>query len=146
MTTDAQNTQVRLDSPIQFAMAGNAIFTVRSVKTGVRYTYRVKQADPKPGQTETPYFVSLLAGPDNTADYQYIGMIRDGRFATTRASKLPANSAPCVAFGWFIAHPTIGVEVYHAGRCGRCARVLTVPESIASGYGPECSGKLAMAA
>jgi len=28
--------------------------------------------------------------------------------------------------------------VFHEGACGRCGRTLTVPESIASGFGPEC--------
>jgi len=30
---------------------------------------------------------------------------------------------------------------YHEGRCGRCARRLTVPESIINGIGPECAKK-----
>jgi hypothetical protein len=30
------------------------------------------------------------------------------------------------------------LEFWHEGRCGRCGRRLTVPDSIASGYGPEC--------
>lgn len=32
------------------------------------------------------------------------------------------------------------LEVWHEGRCGRCGRALTVPESIASGIGPVCEG------
>jgi hypothetical protein len=35
-----------------------------------------------------------------------------------------------------------GVVIWHEGRCGRCGRRLTVPESIESGYGPECIGKI----
>lgn len=31
---------------------------------------------------------------------------------------------------------------YHEGRCGRCARRLTVPESIINGLGPECADKV----
>lgn len=31
---------------------------------------------------------------------------------------------------------------YHEGRCGRCARRLTVPESIINGIGPECAKKV----
>lgn len=31
------------------------------------------------------------------------------------------------------------IEVWHEGRCGRCARRLTVPESILIGIGPECA-------
>lgn len=39
---------------------------------------------------------------------------------------------------------TLGkVEVWHEGKCCRCGRKLTVPESIESGIGPECAGKMA---
>lgn len=31
---------------------------------------------------------------------------------------------------------------YHEGRCGRCARRLTVPESIINGIGPDCAKKV----
>ena len=31
-----------------------------------------------------------------------------------------------------------GFEFWHEGRCARCSRRLTVPESISSGFGPEC--------
>lgn len=31
---------------------------------------------------------------------------------------------------------------YHEGRCGKCARVLTVPESIINGIGPICAKKM----
>jgi hypothetical protein len=33
------------------------------------------------------------------------------------------------------------LEIWHSGRCGRCSRRLTVPESIAAGIGPDCAGK-----
>jgi predicted metal-dependent hydrolase len=32
-----------------------------------------------------------------------------------------------------------GFNVHHEGKCGRCGRLLTVPSSIESGIGPECS-------
>jgi hypothetical protein len=31
------------------------------------------------------------------------------------------------------------VEVWHEGKCGKCGRALTVPSSILTGIGPECS-------
>jgi hypothetical protein len=34
--------------------------------------------------------------------------------------------------------------VWHEGRCGRCGRKLTVPESIESGFGPECASILGL--
>jgi hypothetical protein len=35
-----------------------------------------------------------------------------------------------------------GFDVHHEGKCGRCGRKLTVPESVKSGFGPECAGKI----
>jgi hypothetical protein len=34
------------------------------------------------------------------------------------------------------------LHYYHEGRCGRCARRLTVPESIVNGLGPVCLEKM----
>ena len=50
------------------------------------------------------------------------------------------------AFIWFLNRieadkPTDGFEFWHEGKCGRCGRKLTVPESIEAGIGPECAGK-----
>lgn len=47
-------------------------------------------------------------------------------------------------FAWFWRTLTsgrefpAGFEFWHEGRCARCSRRLTVPESVASGFGPEC--------
>src|ERR1019366_4832357 len=35
------------------------------------------------------------------------------------------------------------LEVWHEGKCGRCGRKLTVPESIERGIGPECERLMA---
>jgi hypothetical protein len=124
----------------KFTLAGNARVTLVSLKTKTRYTYRVQEADDAPGM----YFVALFTGQDNESDYSYIGMIR-GSFGTTKASKLPESSPPVAAFKFFMNALTLPtpripttLEVHHEGRCGRCNRALTVPESIESGFGPEC--------
>jgi len=137
-----------VDAARAFALGGNARLTLSSLRTGARYTYRVAATRDAPGQ-KSGFFVSLLTGADNEADYTYIGMLRGGKFVMTQASKLPHASAPVQAFSYFWKHVGLGdaippqLEVRHEGRCGRCARVLTVPESIDSGFGPECRGRLA---
>lgn len=128
---------------LAFIMSGNAVVTLQSLKTGKRYTYRINQ--PKEN-ADSRWFVSLLTGPDNTEDYKYLGMIRGQVFRLTAKSAVPKEALPIVAFDWvfrrLVAGKSLdGVEVWHAGRCGRCGRPLTVPESIASGYGPECINK-----
>ena len=138
--------------PVKFITAGKARFTLVSKNTGKRYTYKVSSSDKKwtPDSTHpTIYWVSLLVGSDNTSDYQYIGTIfpKTG-MKTTPKSRMNMDSEPVKAlkFVWDFLHihnrlPAT-VEMWHEGRCARCGGVLTVPESIASGFGPECRGKV----
>jgi hypothetical protein len=120
--------------------------TLVSVKTGTRFTYRVSAAPE--GEA---LFVGLLSGPDNTSDYKYMGRISRGVFWAGRKIPRPhdvgASAPSSKAFAWAWRALSRGVlpdelEVWHEGRCGRCARKLTVPASIASGFGPECIGKI----
>jgi hypothetical protein len=137
----------KLDDPLAFMMAGNAYFTLVSKKTEVRFTYRVALKK-KASRAVGPFWVSVLTGSDNTRDYTFIGTIFavGGRaiFRFSKKSHLTHDAKSVVAFEWTTERLTTDgkmpseVEVYHAGRCGRCGRKLTVPESIESGYGPEC--------
>ncbi len=122
-----------------FVTAGRAIFTVKSI-TGSYYTYRVTRKD-------NTWFVGLLTGPDNTSSYTYMGILDAdrGEVILTKASKFADESLPVRVLRWAIrlvwndgTLPT-GYSLDHAGMCGRCGRTLTVPESIATGLGPECS-------
>ncbi len=132
---------------LSFMFAGNATVTFRSLKTGERRTYKIREAEkrnPNDANEQPVYFVKLLNGPDNESAYVYMGMVRDGKFSTTRASKMDTNSVAVKAFTWVLEYLQKNVlpeslEIWHEGRCGRCGRKLTVPESIASGFGPECA-------
>jgi len=126
-----------------FVFAGNSTFTVRSEKTGTRFTFKVRQ--PKP---ETPHFVSLLSGPDNENDFCFLGSVfRDGTFRRSVKSHVGETAPSMIAAKWVCERLAKGAElkgceIWHEGRCGRCGRKLTVPESIESGIGPECASKL----
>jgi hypothetical protein len=133
-----------------FALAGNAYFTLVSKRTGARFTYRVSahKADP------TIWFVSVLTGPENSRDYTFLGTIfrqnwgHPHRYIHGRKSSIGADAPSARAFAWAWERVAKGevpaeLEVLHEGRCGKCGRRLTVPESIASGVGPECAARLA---
>lgn len=132
----------------RFILAGNARITLVSKKTGARFTYRVRRApdgDPNEYGRATTYFVSLLRGPDNDADYSYIGIIKDGWFKRTAKSRVDRMAPSFRAFEWTWNRLTISsqavpadVEIWHEGACGRCGRALTVPESVVRGIGPDC--------
>jgi len=122
----------------QFALMGNATFTVRSCKTGTRFTFRVRQ--PK---DDAPHFVSVLNGPDNESNYAFLGTIFNGeKFVHGRKSRITPEAPSAVAFNWVWAHIGNGlegkVEIFHEGKCCRCGRKLTTPESVEAGIGPEC--------
>lgn len=141
----------RLDSLAKarkFILAGNATVTLVSKSTGTRFTYRIRQASNDDGTKKLFWFVSLLTGSDNETDYKYFAHIyQNGGIAFGRKSQLKEGNASVRAWFWFWENldkglwPSIdnGVEVWHEGKCGRCNRKLTVPQSVSSGFGPECS-------
>lgn len=157
-TTTKTNDRAQITSPLDiaaFAFAGKAIFTL--VGKAGRFTYKVGKSDD--GKL---FFVSLFTGSDNTDKYayEYVGVVRtyqsadikDWEFAQTSKSRItpddPKWGKAITGFGWFLKEVkkaqtlsphTLGqAEFWHEGRCGKCGARLTVPESIARGFGPEC--------
>jgi hypothetical protein len=130
----------------EFALAGNATFTLVSRETGARYTYKLTNKKSEPDV----FFAKVLSGPDNTSDYRYMGAVHRTALElihTTR-SQVSDMAKSFQALDWFfrmwrVKSPVLGekLEVWHEGRCGRCGRKLTVPESLAAGLGPECAGR-----
>ena len=138
---------------LRFLQAGNATLTVRARASGERFTFRCRRPPEQPGR-QRPIWVSLLNGPDNERSYAFLGTVWVGSpMWTFRLSNKShaAETAPSVqAVRWLLKHINTGslkrafaqAEFWHEGRCGRCGRKLTVPESIASGFGPECAGRV----
>src|SRR5215831_3560322 len=84
-----------VDVTVAFLLAGNATVTLRSGKTGTRYTYKVRMSED--GKV---HFVSVMYGADNEADFTYMGIIRDGEFRWTKKSRVGADDVRVVAFAW----------------------------------------------
>jgi hypothetical protein len=122
-----------------FVKAGKAIFTLENEATGNRFTYKVKKCNDK-----DIWFVSVLNGPDNYHNYMYLGTIFGNDFRSTAKARVSKDALSFKAFAWLNLYLNSdkdlpeGVHVHHEGRCGRCGKRLTVPESIKSGFGPEC--------
>jgi hypothetical protein len=151
-----------------FVLAGNALFSIKSLRTNCHYTFKVVRAmitigrhhHGDPGQpcnepeckgsrpvVPPTWKVNVLSGRDNTRkeNYRYIGSIRDGHFSYLASQTTSSTKG----FAWVWKNlDRVGerFEFHHAGRCGRCGRLLTVPESIESGIGPECQDKMAFEA
>jgi hypothetical protein len=145
---DAPGPRAELATPertVAFLLAGNAHVTFQSRRTDTRFTYRVRQAEARQGDTRPPpHFVAVLTGPDH---YEYLGTIFDRRaYVHGRKSRIDSEAPSAVAFTWVWArlsggemHPKLGV--WHEGRCGRCSRRLTDPLSISRGMGSSCWGR-----
>jgi hypothetical protein len=147
-----------------FVTGGKATFTVEVPAAFIgakaqlgetwhpHYTYRVERVEMKATDkfpAKTCYFVKSLNGPDNTADYVYLGMLdeKTGDVKLTAKSAFPETATRVkvlrrvLAVLWAGEGDKIaaaGWDVHHEGACARYGRALTVPESVKSGFGPEC--------
>ncbi len=137
----------------RFMLGGNARFTLRSLKTGERRTFEVELC-PEQGDVANPrHFVRLLTGPDNGCDYKYLGLLIDGVRLEFKLNRQNWGADAAAALVWMLekisddclqplcaaqANFDAQAEFWHEGRCSRCGRALTTPESIAVGIGPKC--------
>ena len=128
----------------RFITAGKALFTLANEETGNRFTFKVSK---RKESNKDMFFVSLLNGPDNYSNYMYVGTIFDKNFRLTRNSKVTQAAPSFKAFKWLWSmingdnQLPEQIKIYHKGKCARCGRRLTVPESIESGFGPHCFEK-----
>ena len=133
----------------KFIVGGKAIITLESRKTGSWFTYRIKRA--KKDDKNSPFFVSVLTGCDNESAYTYMGTIFINNdklsFRLTKNSKIREEATSYKAFNFFFnllmndkIHPEM--VVYHRGICCVCGRPLTTPDSLISGIGPICEGRM----
>lgn len=122
----------------KFIFAGNSTFTLLNTTTNNRFTYKVRKS-----KDNDIFFVSVLTGSDNISNYTFIGFIKNNKFFYSKKSRISVEAVSFKAINWFFNHinnlPSI-INVLHEGKCGRCGRKLTTPESINRGLGPECSG------
>lgn len=131
---------------LEFMFSGYAIVTFQSLRTGTRFTYKIVKAKPKKGQQlKSPlHYVMLLRGPNNHKDYTYMGHCWNKNNFTLRESEAITKEAESYkAFIWVFKKLLLNslnnkVAIYRYNFCGRCGELLTVPESIMSGYGPVC--------
>lgn len=130
-----------------YILGGKSTFTLKSARTGAHLTFKVRQ--PKP---DAPHFVSVMTGTDNESSYTFLGTVFNGAdYRHGRNSRIGTDAPSAQAFVWLWrnvtangAIPVDGAELLPSGKCCRCGRTLTTPESIAAGIGPECAGRLGL--
>ena len=147
------------DRALDFIVAGNAKFTLIGKEN--RFTYKVIQPKFEGVKSETMRFVKVMDSK-RANDLTYIGLLKlvDGYWEYHfRVPKKILNSSLKPAFN--PASPEVvaidyamkvyqheakkhatSLELWHEGCCACCGRSLTVPETIAIGWGHHCLKKL----
>lgn len=124
---------------MSYLFGGNAEFNlVQDGSMSVRY--RIKAND-----NRTCFFVYTES--TKTKKLVYHGHIVSRNLTYHRGNKISDdeyNKVAIKALGWLLNHhnclPNV-VHVVHNGRCSRCGRKLTDPESLRTGIGPTCRKK-----
>jgi len=140
------NVKLNQQKVVEFIFGGKSTFTVRNVETGNRFTYMLTRKKSLKEGDEDVIFVKVLNGSDNNNDYTFLGTIFGKKeYKHSPKSRFGANCQSTKAIEWLVRNIRSlppKVEVWHEGKCARCGRKLTVPESIESGFGPECGSML----
>lgn len=131
------STQIAKGVPISFSkiFSGDAIFTIRSKKTGNHFTYRLFK------RSDKLFFLSVMMSPDNTARFQYLGNFKPEQnyLYIGLKSTIPVLSKQWLAIKYLFDNPETNlIEIFHEGRCLKCGKRLTTPRSIEIGLGPKC--------
>jgi len=132
----------------------NGTYTIKNRQTGEHRTLDIKTvlpddtrpADHFKNQNSGRRTVGLLTGPDNTSNYTMVGWLEEGGIRMTQRYRdsRPTRAITSLLFDLAL-HGDDSVftgqyELLKEGRCLRCNRKLTTPESITKGIGPICEG------
>jgi Family of unknown function (DUF6011) len=125
----------------------NGMVTMRNPATGDHRTFRIATQADDAAFAHGKRIVSLLSGPDrdDPADWRAFGFAEDGRVKVwSRFRGTDGSRSVWDVYGRLLTWPSHfsekkGLVYLIEAKCRRCNRPLTVPASIALGYGPECS-------
>lgn len=132
-----ENTVIALINDLENQDKGRVIFTVEQKNSDKHCTYKVTKTD----FAEGALVVSLLTGSNNENDYTSFGFI-DPVTKEVRLWNRFKYSDAYKKWGEIFRNALFGAEdlkISHSGRCFKCGRTLTTPESIQSGIGPVCA-------
>jgi len=125
-----------------FLSAGSAVFTLESKKTDRHFTYRINSKPNNRGEGYI-YFCSVMTGGADKYSYMAVYDPENLSLVFTQKSNFSVKNESVRALLYFFDGLKAGkipddLNVYHAGRCGKCGKELTDPESIKLGVGPIC--------
>lgn len=139
-----------------FLFAGRATLVAENANTDEHFTFRVGSAESEwplgSGQKHITYFLNVKAPggkrwPNGSqSPWRYIGILRkeDGHIKPTGKSEFTKGDKFYDVAAWTVRAVVegkmlpAGYAIRHAGKCGKCGRELTDPESLDRGIGPDC--------
>lgn len=125
-----------------FLLAGKCTCSIENTKTRNKYLFEVN-ANKK---NDKMFFIQSITGMGKIYG-GYILIKEDGSLSYNQGAKgqIPESDIRIKSIFYVLNHyetlPSY-VLVQHLGRCARCRRKLTDPESIRRGLGPECAKKV----
>lgn len=118
----------------------NGIITVHNTSRGTHRTFQIKTQKQDANFAPGERILSLLTGPDNTSDYTQMGFVKpDGSIILWKKFRTEGYEKLVGVLKNIEVWQERGFSYLLEGRCRRCNRRLTNPESISTGIGPECS-------
>lgn len=123
-------------------MIHNGFYTIKNVTTGNHRTFRIKTQPEHSNFAAGKRIVGLLTGPDNTANYRNFAFLADTGIHVWQ--KFKGQDFEIYAdMLWKLLTATTSryhgkYSVHCEKHCRRCNRVLTHPDSLNTGFGPEC--------
>lgn len=127
-----------------YLLGGKGVVTLES-PSGKHRTYQFRYPSEADKFDDGTMFVYALCG---YATWQYVGMVRYGRFRLTQASRFPINHEITKGANYLVrmmkdsSIASGPMVVYHEGVCCMCGRPLTADKSIRDGVGPKCKRKM----
>ena len=133
-----------IDAIDKFILSGKPVFTIRSTKIDKRFTYKIRRDK----NNKDRFFAMVMFGSDNEKDYRFLGWFYRDNWTLKHSGKScdTDKSERFQMLKYFLQficdnHIPETCEFFPSGNCGRCGRLLTTPESIERGIGPECWAK-----
>jgi hypothetical protein len=136
--TIVQTTARTYDHSRQYVADG--YYTVVGPKGGHR-TLRLQTID----DNGTKQWLAYLSGADNVGDYKSVGFVNGNEVSLF--NKYAGQYADIMAAARFLVKNVDKLDecgrqyAINSGKCYRCNRLLTTPESVARGLGPVCAAK-----
>ena len=158
INSDATTIHTALTAPLSYAIVAQSlgqkdrnretVFTLENPARGTHVTFRVRR--PKGFKT---MLLDVMTGSDNESSYEYVGSMNRGLWIKPNTSKASANAQGKLnAVLWYMSNVRKAqageasahslVTLNHSGSCTCCGRTLTNPESLETGIGPICAGRL----